>query len=131
MYDAASLRRQLEQAWADFIIEQNKSRRERANVYKTKKIMNQAHGVEAYFEIEFDVRYQAFSFYHGQPEHAAPFDWMQEKPELMGLWGAHAETVGTVEIPVEEELPAAEVMDEADFFAQHFTQSLGDAISGK
>ncbi len=130
MYDAASLRKQLEQVWANFILEQGKTRRERANLYKTKKIMNQAHGVDAYFDIEFKAEYLALSFWAQPLEEATPFVWMQEAPDLMGVWGAVAESMGAGANIVEDVKPEEEVMDEEDFFAQHFTTSLKDSISG-
>ena len=129
MYDAASLRQQLEQAWADFILQQTKSRRERANIYKTKKIMNQAHGVAAYYTMDFPVEHTAFSYVPSPIAEANPFDWMTEMPQLMGVWGAVAEAMGEVEHVEETVVPEVEVMEEEDFFAQHFTSSLSDAMS--
>lgn len=129
MYDAASLRQQLEQVWANFILQQTKTRRERANIYKTKKIMNRAHGVSAYYTMEFPVEYLAFSHVPSEVVDAKPFEWMLEKPELLGVWGATAEVMGEVEPEKEEVQPEVEVMEEEDFFAQHFTSSLSDTMS--
>ena len=129
MYDAASLRQQLEQVWANFILEQTKTRRERANIYKTKKIMNRAHGVSAYYTMEFPIENMAFSYAPNPVVEAQPFDWMLEMPQLVGVWGATAEGMGETEAPKEDVVPEAEVMDEEDFFAQHFTSSLSDTLS--
>ena len=131
MYDSASIRRQLEEAWANYILSETETRRERANRYKTKKIMMQAHGAKAYYDIDFPLSYLALAHHPVSLAEIQPLDYILEMPSMIGLWGAFAEVVGMVKKEVEEEVPDEEQMDEDMFFAQHFTSSLSDALGGK
>lgn len=130
MYDANTLRRQIEEAWSNFIVQETESRRERATKYKTKKIMMQAHGVEAYYEIEFPLQYLALSHRLTPLTEIRPLEDLLESPLMIGVLGAIAELIGQVEQVQEEEEPEEAQMDEEMFFAQHFTSSLSDAVSG-
>lgn len=130
MYDSASIRRQLEEAWANYIIGETDTRRERANRYKTKKIIMQAHGARAYYDIEFPLEYLAMSHYPVLLSDINPLDNILDMPGMIGLWGAMAEVAGIVKGEVKEEVPEEEVMDEDMFFAQHFTSSLSEALGG-
>jgi len=130
MYDANTIRKQLEALWASFIIEQTGSRRERATKYKTKKILMQAHGVRAYYEIDYPLAFLALSHQATDLKDLAPFALITQQPTLIGSLGAVAEVMGLIapsqEAPVVEE----EVMDEEMFFAQHFGSSMSDALHG-
>lgn len=130
MYDTNTLRKQLEELWANFIVEQTGSRRERATKYKTKKIMMQAHGVRAYYQIDYPLAFLALSHHATDLKDLAPFALIIQTPTLIGSLGAVAEVIGLVEqsqaAPVIEE----EVMDEDMFFAQHFGSSMSDALNG-
>lgn len=130
MYDSKTLRKQILQAWSEFILSQIIEPRERANRYKTKKIMLRAHGVKSYFDFDFPIEYMALSYWVTPLEDSDPLGLIPVDPNMMGILGAQAEVVGQVEAPVEEEVPEEEVMDEEMFFAQHFTQSLSDAVGG-
>ena len=130
MYDSNSLRQQLEEVWAKFIVEQSGTRLERANKYKTKKIMMRAHGVQAYYEIEFQPCFMALSYELGELADTRPFELLYEAPTMIGILGGLAEAMGLVEKTHEEPATPAPVMEEDLFFAQHFTSSMSDAISG-
>lgn len=130
MYNTHDIRQQLEQAWANFIIAETGSRRERANKYKTKKIMLRAHAVEAYYQIEFPLSFLAFSHQATPLAESRPFELILEAPEMIGVLGAMAEVMGLVEKSQEDPVQEEEVMDEDMFFAQHFSSSLSDAMSG-
>lgn len=131
MYDANSIRRQLEEVWANFIMEQNGTRRERANKYKTKKIMMRAQGMQAYYEIEFEQHYLALSHTIAELSDAKPFEMLVHTPHMIGVLGSMAEALGLVEKTHQEpETVAPPPMQEDMFFAQHFTASLSDTMNG-
>ena len=130
MYDANALRRQLEEAWADFILGENTSRQERANKYKTKKIMLRAHGVAAYYEFEFEDMELALSHRDTPLVEFKPFELMLSHPGLLGLLGGAAEVMGLVAPSQDVPEPQVEAMEEELFFAQHFTASMSDTLSG-
>jgi hypothetical protein len=130
MYDANTLRQQIETAWANFIVGESLSRQERANRYKTKKIIMQAHGHQAYFQIEFALEHQALSYELGRLADTRPFELIASAPLMIGVLGAMAEVMGQVQKIEEEPEPEAEPMAEDLFFAQHFSSSLSDAVSG-
>lgn len=131
MYDANSIRRQLEEAWAGFIVDQADTRLERANKYKTKKIMMQAHGMQAYYQIEFQPHLLALSHQLSLLSEGRPFEMLADSPTMIGVLGAMAETMGLTEKTQQEpESAPAPAMEEDMFFAQHFTSSMSDAIDG-
>jgi hypothetical protein len=130
MYDSNALRQQLEEVWAKFIVEQTGSRLERANKYKTKKIMMRAHGVQAYYDIEFQPGFLALSHELGTLAETKPFELLHADPTMIGMLGGIAEAMGLVEKTHEEPAAPAPVMEEDLFFAQHFTSSMSDALSG-
>lgn len=130
MYDANTLRRQIEESWANFIVHQTESRKERASRYKTKKIMIQAHGIEAYYEIDFPIEFISLSHSLTPLLEISPLDLILTSPMMIGGLGAVAQILGEVDKVEEEEVPEEEVMDEDMFFSQHFTSSLSDAVSG-
>lgn len=130
MYDSDSLRRQLEEVWAKFIVEQTGTRLERANKYKTKKIMMRAHGVQAYYDIEFPPHFLALSHQASALADTKPFELLSLAPAMIGVLGALAEAMGLVEQTHEAPAQAPPVMEEDHFFAQHFSSSLSDTMSG-
>lgn len=130
MYDANTLRMQIETVWADFIVGETLSRQERANRYKTKKIIMQAHGHQAYFEIEFALAHQALSYELTRLADSRPFELIAAAPTMIGVLGAMAEVLGEVQKIAAEPEPEHEPMAEDLFFAQHFSSSLSDAMSG-
>lgn len=130
MYDTDALRRQLEEAWASFILGENTSRQERANKYKTKKIMLRAHGVAAYYAFEFDDQEMALSHRDTPLGEFKPFESMLRYPGLIGLLGGAAEVMGLVAPSQDAPEPQAAEMEEDMFFAQHFTASMSDTLSG-
>lgn len=130
MYDTDALRRQLEEAWADFILGENTSRQERANKYKTKKIMLRAHGIAAYYHFEFEDRALSLSHRDTPLAEFKPFELMLVSPGLVGLLGGVAEVMGLVAPSQEVPEPETEAMEEDMFFAQHFTASMSDTLSG-
>lgn len=130
MYDSDSIRRQLEEVWAKFIIEQTGTRLERANKYKTKKIMMRAHGVQAYYDIEFQPHFLALSHQMTNLADAKPFELLHQAPTMIGVLGALAEAMGLVEKTHAEPVQTAPAMEEDMFFAQHFSSSMSDALSG-
>ena len=130
MYDANSLRQQLEQVWAGFIVEQTGTRLERANKYKTKKIMMRAHGQQAYYQIDFPPGFLALSHEPSVLADSQPFELLSAAPMMIGVLGALAEAMGLVEKTQEVQEAPAPQMEEDNFFAQHFTSSLSDAMSG-
>ncbi len=130
MYDSNSLRLQLEEAWAGFIVQQTGTRLERANKYKTKKIMMRAHGVQAYYDIEFQPQFLALSHELAALADAKPFELLHQAPTMIGVLGGLAEAMGLVEKTQEEPVTNADPMQEDLFFAQHFSSSLSDAMSG-
>lgn len=130
MYDSDSIRQQLEEAWAASVIEQQPSRQERAHAYQTKKIMLKAHGVQAYFQVEFPPHFLALSHEIEKLSDSHPLEQMLKAPLMIGLLGGLAEILGQVSI-LDSEGPAEEpAMNEEMFFTQHFTTSLSDVIGG-
>ncbi|PKL76004.1 MAG: hypothetical protein CVV27_12515, partial [Candidatus Melainabacteria bacterium HGW-Melainabacteria-1] len=125
-----ALRQQLEEAWAGFIIQETGTRLERANKYKTKKIMMRAHGVKAYYDIEFQPGFLALSHELTCLSEARPFELLPDAPMMIGVLGAFAEAMGLVEKSHDAPAAPPPVMEEDLFFAQHFTTSLSDAVSG-
>lgn len=130
MYDTNSLRQQLEEVWANYIVDQSGTRLERANKYKTKKIMMRAHGVQAYYEIEFQSHFLALSYEIPNLADSHPFELLVDAPMMIGVLGALAEAMGLVEKTHQEPVHVAPVMEEDMFFAQHFNSSMSDALSG-
>jgi hypothetical protein len=130
MYDANTLRFQIEQAWASFVLEETQTRQERANKYKTKKIIMRAHGNQAYYDIDFAVEHLALSYEMTRLADTRPFELLHANPLMIGVLGAMAEVMGMVKQIEQEAEPEPEVMAEDMFFAQHFTSSLSDAMSG-
>lgn len=130
MYDANTIRRQIEESWAHFIEQQTESRKERASRYKTKKIMIQAHGIAAYYDIDFPLQFLALSHNLTPLIEISPLEKIAAFPMMIGGLVAVAQILGDVAQVQEEELPEAVQMDEEMFFSQHFTASLSDAVSG-
>ncbi len=130
MYDANTIRKQLEELWASFIVEQTGSRRERATKYKTKKIIMQAHGVRAYYQIDYPLAFLALSHDATDLKDLAPFALIMQAPTLIGSLGAAAEVLGLIEASQAAPVIEEEIMDEEMFFAQHFGSSMSDTLSG-
>jgi hypothetical protein len=130
MYDAESIRYQIEEVWADFTLAQTPDRQERANAYQTKKIMLKAHGVQSYFQIEFEPLMLALSHEIEKLTDARPLEQLLRAPLMIGVLGGLAESLGHVSLPSEEAPQVEAQMAEDMFFAQHFTASLSDALSG-
>ena len=130
MYDTNSIRQQIEELWSNFMLEQVLDRQERANAYQTKKIMLKAHGVQSYFQIEFEPLMLALSHEIEKLTEARPLEQVLSAPLMIGLLGGLAETLGHVSLEAEAAPEAEAQMGEDMFFAQHFTASLSDALSG-
>ncbi|PIQ25596.1 hypothetical protein COW36_21380 [bacterium (Candidatus Blackallbacteria) CG17_big_fil_post_rev_8_21_14_2_50_48_46] len=128
MYDTDSIRQQIEEVWANAILEQTVNRQERANAYQVKKIMLKAHGVQSYFQIEFDPDLLAFSHEIEKLSEANPLGQILIAPLMIGILGHLAEALGQASPPTETEAKVEAPMDEDMFFAQHFTSSLSEAL---
>lgn len=131
MYDTESIRYQIEEAWANHVVTHLLTRQERANAYKIKKIMLQAHAAQSYFQIEFEPHLLALSHeIEKLSANSRPLEEMSIAPMMIGLLGGFAEVLGVVSAPTEEAVAEEKQMDEDMFFTQHFTASLSDALGG-
>ncbi|MGE3728730.1 MAG: hypothetical protein AB7I41_24480 [Candidatus Sericytochromatia bacterium] len=131
MYDTESIRYQIEEAWANHVVAHLLSQQERANAYKIKKIMLQAHASQSYFEIEFEPHLLALSHeIEKLSSNSRPLEQIGVAPIMIGLLGGMAEILGLVSVPTDEEIAEEKQMDEDMFFTQHFTSSLSDALGG-
>jgi hypothetical protein len=128
MYDSESIRHQIAEAWAGHIVSQLASRQERANAYKVKKIMLQAHAAQSYFHIEFEPHLLALSHEISKISEERLLEQILLNPVMIGILGGQAEILGLVSAPSEDEEIKEELMDEDMFFTQHFTSSLSEAL---